>query len=368
MASQESALPPTAGAGAPRVFVSYAWEDDEYKTWVERLSTRLRKDGVNVRLDAWHCRSRTIPEFMNSEARAADKVLIVCSPKYREKVHAMEDGERITGSGWEAMLVGSALFAGLAGPSKIVVSLARGEWGKAAPDFLVGLPYFDLSAEERFESQYLELLRALLGKQEAAPPIGTPPPNLEPTAVTPLGGRPESPPALATLRAALSAGDPAPELDEKSLQSILRHSPRSLDEYRLARIAEWSQPRYALDKRFTRLTLLLDQGPQAEGMRWQAQARTFDDLREVLTHASEPALVVLGPPGCGKSTLLRRLELDLSLDALRTPSDDAVLSFFLPPLSPPATGRSASDARRVARAGMDAALSETARVPRTPAQ
>jgi ABC-type cobalamin/Fe3+-siderophores transport system ATPase subunit len=36
----------------------------------------------------------------------------------------------------------------------------------------------------------------------------------------------------------------------------------------------------------------------------------------VLGQASEPALVLLGPPGCGKSTLLRRLELDLAVDAL----------------------------------------------------
>ena len=106
--------------------------------------------------------------------------------------------------------------------------------------------------------------------------------------------------ALATLRAlrqALRAGQAIPELSASALQAILRHVPRTLDDYRLARIAEWSQPRYALDRRFTRLTLLLDQGPQAQGTRWQAQQQTFDDLRDVLATASEPALVVLGPPG-----------------------------------------------------------------------
>jgi hypothetical protein len=145
------------GAGAPRVFLSCAWEDGEYWVWARRLATRLRQDGINARLDAWHCRDRTIPEFMNSEARAADKVLIVCSPRYREKVHAMEDGDRMTGSGWEAMLVGATVFTGLAERAKIVVCLAQGEWTSAAPDFLVGLPYFDLGAPERFEDQYREL-------------------------------------------------------------------------------------------------------------------------------------------------------------------------------------------------------------------
>ena len=121
-------------------------------------------------------------------------------------------------------------------------------------------------------------------------------------------------------------------MDEETRQALLRHAPATVEEYRLARVAEWSQPRFDLDKRFTRLTLLLDQGPEAQGVRWQAQSRPqpFDDLRDVLKETDATALVLLGPPGCGKSTLLRRLELDLALDALRGPGGDASLSLFLP--------------------------------------
>ena len=129
---------------------------------------------------------------------------------------------------------------------------------------------------------------------------------------------------------AASSGALPHALPESTLQQILCHSPRSFEEYRLARIAEWSQARYALDKRFTRLTLLLDQGPDAQATRWQAQPKSFDDLREVLGEANETALVLLGPPGCGKSTLLRRLELDLALDALRAGENEAPrFSFFV---------------------------------------
>lgn len=136
------------------------------------------------------------------------------------------------------------------------------------------------------------------------------------------------PASLAALRDAFAAGA-VPELRDLVLEEVLRYSPRTLDEYRVGRWAEWSQPRYALDKRFTRLTLLVDQGADAEGVRRQAQPRSFQDLRDVLAEVSEPAVVVLGPPGCGKSTLLRRLELDLAVDALRTPPE-AALSVFVP--------------------------------------
>jgi hypothetical protein len=133
-------------------------------------------------------------------------------------------------------------------------------------------------------------------------------------------------------RARLAAGGAVPELDEETRQALLRNAPATVEKYRLARVAEWSQPRFDLDKRFTRLTLLLDQGPEAQGARWQAQSwpQPFDDLRDVLKETDAAALVLLGPPGCGKSTLLRRMELDLALDALRGSGGDAPLSFFLP--------------------------------------
>ncbi|HRF42892.1 MAG TPA: NACHT domain-containing protein, partial [Candidatus Competibacteraceae bacterium] len=81
-------------------------------------------------------------------------------------------------------------------------------------------------------------------------------------------------------------------------------------------IERWSEPRHALDKRFVHLTLLIDQGEEAQGLRWAPQARTFQDLRQVLAAVPDPALVLLGPPGSGKSTLLQHVEVDYARDAL----------------------------------------------------
>ena len=133
--------------------------------------------------------------------------------------------------------------------------------------------------------------------------------------------------AIATAREAITAGA---RVDDATNDTIRRHKPRTLEEYRVWCWAEWSQPRYALDKRFTRLTVLLDQGADAQGPRWQPHSRTFEDLREVLAELDASAMVVLGPPGCGKSTLLRRLELDLAVDALGAGEGKAPLSVFLP--------------------------------------
>jgi hypothetical protein len=158
-----------------QVFISYAWENDAYRTLVKSLAARLREDGIDARLDAWHLDGLTIPEFMSREVRHADKILVVCSPQYRQKVHAMEDGQRMTGTGWESMLVTSSIWANLSDRRKIIPVLLRGAWNEAAPDVLIGLRYFDLSNMANFEANYRELLRSLTGQNEPAPPLGQPP-------------------------------------------------------------------------------------------------------------------------------------------------------------------------------------------------
>jgi hypothetical protein len=110
-----------------RVLLSYAWESDAYRTRVEQLAVRLREDGINARLDRWHVREQPIPSFMSSETRLAAKVLVVCSPSYRRKVEAMEDGKSIHGAGWEMMLVTAQLFTDKV-MGKVIPVLFKGTW------------------------------------------------------------------------------------------------------------------------------------------------------------------------------------------------------------------------------------------------
>ena len=162
-------MSPEATNAPVRVFISYAWEDDEYRDWVAQLAAQLRQDGVDAR---WHVeKGQSIPEFMNSEVRLADKVLILCSPMYQQKVHAMEEGGPSTGLEWEDMLLSSAMFTPDA-RRKVVPALARGEWKRSAPSYLQGLPYEDLTHHEqsRRGKAYLSLLGRLTDT-EAAPPI-----------------------------------------------------------------------------------------------------------------------------------------------------------------------------------------------------
>ena len=158
-----------------RVFISYAWEDEAYRSWVKGLATRLRTDGVDARLDQWHLKEGSnIPEFMNREIRNADVVLLLCSPGYRTKVHGTEEGERMAGVGWEARLLTGRLLANHRGLT--IPALTRGAWEESSPDFVATDLYVDLSDPQTFEASYQRLLERLTGTAEAAPEVGKPPP------------------------------------------------------------------------------------------------------------------------------------------------------------------------------------------------
>jgi hypothetical protein len=135
-------------------------------------------------------------------------------------------------------------------------------------------------------------------------------------------GAPSSTSAKPTQAHAVQAKitEPEPPLPERPYQTYYTHCRQG-----------WSDARYALDKRFVRLTLLLDQGDSGQGVRWAAQDRPFHDLQQVLDAVPDQALVLLGAPGSGKSTLLRHYELETAqnqLHASATPPDSGPLTLF----------------------------------------
>jgi len=309
-----SQAPSDAAASTKRdFFVSYTGIDKDWAAWI---AWQLEDAGYTAFIQAWdfHAGSNFVLDM--HRAANARQTIAVLSKDYLAAPFPQAE--------WAA-----ALAQDPTGADRVLVPVRVGD---CQPEGLLRtITYVDLVGLEEPTARQALLARIRGERLKPSHPPGFPGTTASAATASPQPGFPGQPQALGELRAALLAGQAVPEPGKQALEQILRHSPRTLEDYRLARVAEWSQARYALDKRFTRLTLLLDQGPEAQGTRWQAQQNTFDDLRKVLVEAQEPALVLLGPPGCGKSTLLRRLELDLALDALRAAEpEQAPLSFFVP--------------------------------------
>lgn len=157
----------------PKVFISYAWEDDVRK-WSRDLASRLRADGVETILDQWFAvPGDQLPQFMEKSVKTSDFVLIICTPKYKKKT----DG-RQGGVGYEGDVITNELLI-KRNHRKFIPVLCKGKWIVSAPTWVSGKFYVNLTDENKFaDDDYKALLRALHGKSQTPPPVGNAPKDL----------------------------------------------------------------------------------------------------------------------------------------------------------------------------------------------
>ena len=153
---------------SPKVFISYAWENQNHKMWVKNLATELRQDGIETILDQWETApGDQLTEFMERCVRESDFILIICTPIYKKK-----SDKRLGGVGYEGDIITAEVFTG-ASRRKFIPILKTRPWNAAAPSWLAGSYYLDLSEFPNNRETYLELIDTLQGIREKAPPVST---------------------------------------------------------------------------------------------------------------------------------------------------------------------------------------------------
>lgn len=151
----------------PTAFISYSWDDDTHKEWVKNLAERLRQDGVDVTLDKWATApGDQLTTFMEQAIRENQFILIICTPNYKNR-----SDERKGGVGYEGDIMTAEAMTE-PNHRKFIPVLRKGTWDEAAPSWLKGKYYINLSANPYSEENYKDLVSTLLGKRETAPPIG----------------------------------------------------------------------------------------------------------------------------------------------------------------------------------------------------
>ena len=150
-------------------FISYSWDDDAHREWVRALAERLRADGVDVSIDRWSAvPGDQLPGFMERAIRENQFVVIACTPRYKRRADAREGGVGYEGDIMTAEVMTSQNHR------KFIPVLRSGDWSEAAPSWLRGKYYINLSGDPYSERDYEDLVRTLLGIRETAPPIGRP--------------------------------------------------------------------------------------------------------------------------------------------------------------------------------------------------
>jgi hypothetical protein len=151
----------------PTSFISYAWDSDVHKEWVHSLATKLRKDGVDVRLDQWDVvPGDQLPHFMETAVRENDFVIIVCTEKYKRK-----SDERQGGSGYEGSVMTGEVY--VTQNHRKFIPLCRSDgWSSCAPSWLLSKVYIDFSGDPYPERSYQTLLDALYQRRPPRPKLG----------------------------------------------------------------------------------------------------------------------------------------------------------------------------------------------------
>ncbi len=149
---------------APKVFVSYAHESEDFRQKVGELAEFLRSKGIPVVTD--HPYQNRAPEegwraWMQKNIEDSDVVLIVCTPRYRESFEK-RDVERPAGYGssWEAALITQELYESKLYNAKYIPILPD---GGTHPDDVPAV-LRDYWTNLRFPSQQERIWQAVLEK------------------------------------------------------------------------------------------------------------------------------------------------------------------------------------------------------------
>ena len=142
------------------------WDNENHKQWVKDLAQELRSDGIEALLDEWELAlGDQLTHFMEKKIQECEYVLIICTPDYCKK-----SNDRQGGVGYEDHVMTASIYQ-KENNRKFIPILAKGLWKDAAPSWLLGKLYIDLSTIENYEKGYLKLKSTLLGERPIAPPV-----------------------------------------------------------------------------------------------------------------------------------------------------------------------------------------------------
>lgn len=159
----------------PIVFISYSWDSDEHKQWVSDLSKDLReKFRVYTLLDQYNRGGDDLITFMQKGLKRADRVLIIGTPKYKEKIE-----KQLGGAKFEDQVITIELYHNM-GSSKFVPILRDGSFGDSFNELIETRTGYDMRNDTNYEKVLQELASDLWGcPMNAAPTLG-PKPNFTP--------------------------------------------------------------------------------------------------------------------------------------------------------------------------------------------
>jgi SEFIR domain len=212
----------------PVVFISYSHDSDEHRERVRGLAARLRRDGLDARLDQQvnGTPEQGWPRWMLDQLDEADFVLVVCTSVYYRRFRGHEELGRGKGSDWEGALITQEIYAAKSHTVKFVPVLLSASQESFIPEPLRAQTYYELISDKRYQDLYAFLL-GQAGVEFG--PIGELKPLLKPIAQPITFGLKSEPPLSPPIQAIL-IGVPPRNPHFKGRKNLLSRLHKKLQE------------------------------------------------------------------------------------------------------------------------------------------
>ena len=146
-----------------RVFISYSHDSPRHKANVFELSKRLRTEGIDCQIDAYHeAPPEGWPRWMLNQVEDAQYVLVVCTENYERRFRGKEQRGKGKGVKWEGAVITQQLYDAEHHNIKFIPVLLNSSDEPHIPIVLRSTTFYDVSSE----AGYLKLYRRLTGQPE----------------------------------------------------------------------------------------------------------------------------------------------------------------------------------------------------------
>ncbi len=162
--------------GVPVVFISYSWDNEEHKNWVLMLSKDLReKYRIYTLLDRYNLGGEDLTLFMKKGLQRADRVLIIGTPKYLEKV----EKSKVSGVKFEDQVIAISLYKDM-DSQKFIPILREGSFSESFNLLIGNRVGYNLSNDVYYEEELNALAADIWGVPMNQAPLLGPKPNFTP--------------------------------------------------------------------------------------------------------------------------------------------------------------------------------------------
>ena len=161
----------------PLVFISYSHDSPEHADRVLALSDHLRADGIDCILDQYEdSPPEGWPRWMDRQIRAADFVLMICTPTYYRRVMGEEEPGTGHGVAWESTLIYQYIYNEGTSNTRFIPVLLEGAYESDIPVPWQGVKQYRPTTTKGYEDLYRRLTgqpltpKPALGTRRTLPP------------------------------------------------------------------------------------------------------------------------------------------------------------------------------------------------------